>query len=105
MAVVFLDPDSTVTQAGNWVSTPASQPPWSVLDDAVRQPTAPSTASDYMSSGDLGPGNLDGGWDIGAGTIRRHIHGGHGYCGRGGLDGVAGWHDRRRRDFEYHRQL
>ena len=47
-----LRPDGTVL--GDWAATPSGAAEWDVLDDAVDQPGAPSTATDYLSSSGIG---------------------------------------------------
>lgn len=51
-ATYTLRPDSTVTS--NWTVTPTGSAAFAVLDDAVLQPTAPSTSSDHLSSSTVG---------------------------------------------------
>lgn len=51
-ATYTLRPDSTVTS--NWTITPTGSAAFAVLDDAVLQPTAPSTSSDHLSTSSAG---------------------------------------------------
>lgn len=49
-ATYQLRPDGTLT-ASSWSAVPGTTPLWDTLDDAVVQPAAPSTASDYATTG------------------------------------------------------
>lgn len=48
MATAILRPNADVTTG--WTTTPGAQSTFDMLDDVVTQPTAPSTASDFITS-------------------------------------------------------
>ena len=47
-ALRFADPDSTIS-TNRWTAVPSATPQWDLLNDGVRFPAAPSSASDYLT--------------------------------------------------------
>lgn len=57
-ATRYLDPDGTWSSQ-DWNATPSTSPHWDLMNDKVRIPAAPSTASDYLSRSHPGSQDAD----------------------------------------------